>query len=275
MCSLSPVAATRLLEQCQRQLSQAWIARIRATEAAVGDRFGFAIEQRDSTLWLAARRWPSSEMPFDRVFNYVAPPAGVDDPLLQALAEAGRAVVIEVAPGPQREHTEQVLRAAGFTPQWQIPWLLLDLARFAPANPASHPIRLVAAPHWPGFAALYVAGYGYAGAAAAAWQTVAEHGYTPADFRCFVAEVADTPAAFGAMFSAGPIALVDGAATLPAYRGLGLQKALLTARLLAAQAQGCTYAFSRTGLGSISQRNMEKLGMRSFAQSTAWRRLER
>jgi MFS-type transporter involved in bile tolerance (Atg22 family) len=68
-------------------------------------------------------------------------------------------------------------------------------------------------------------------------------------------------------------ALVDGAATLPAYRGRGLQKALLSARLLHANEQGALHAFSRTSLGSISQANLQKMGMQVFTQSTAWRRI--
>jgi len=267
-------STTHFLEQCQEQLVHAWIARIRATEAVVGDRFGFTIQQRGPTTVLLADRWPTSagQVPFDRVFNYVAPPTDAVDLLLQALLESGRDIVIETLPGPQREHSEQRLRAAGLAPQWQIPWLQGDLAALAPGHTTDHPIVAVGAPDWPAFAALYVESYGYTGAAAAAWQTLAEHGYTHRDFSCLVAEVAQTPAAFGAMFSRGPIALVDGAATLPQHRSLGLQKALLAARLLAAQARGCTHAFSRTGLGSISQHNLEKVGMRSFAQSTAWRR---
>jgi GNAT superfamily N-acetyltransferase len=63
------------------------------------------------------------------------------------------------------------------------------------------------------------------------------------------------------------------AATLPAARGRGLQKALLNARLLHAKEQGALHAFSRTSLGSISQGNLQKMGMQVFTQSTAWRRV--
>lgn len=266
----------QLLDRCQRRLVQAWIARIRATEAGVGDRFGFVIAQREPTTFLFADCWPQNpgQIPFDRVFNYVAPVSEDRDPILQQVVEAKRDVVIEVLPGPQRAHSEAVLRAYGYTPRWQIPWLQIDLARRVPALPASHSIQPVAADAWPSFGALYVAAYGYTGAAAAAWQTLAEHGYRGNDFHCFVAAVDQTAAAFGVMFCQGPIALVDGAATLPQQRGLGLQKSLLDARLHAAQARGCTHAFSRTGLGSISQHNLEQLGLHTFVQSTAWRRDE-
>jgi GNAT superfamily N-acetyltransferase len=121
-------------------------------------------------------------------------------------------------------------------------------------------------------AQLFVQGYGYPEASAASWYDFARHGYTAPGFACFLAQVEQQPAAFGAVHVQGAIAFVDGAATLARYRGLGLQKALLAARIRYASERNCRYAFSRTGLGSISQQNMEKLGMRLIFQSTAWRR---
>ena len=86
-------------------------------------------------------------------------------------------------------------------------------------------------------------------------------------------ELDSQPAAAGILHMDNDSALVDGAATLPAYRGRGLQKALLSARLLHARTQGALHAFSRTSLGSISQANLQKMGMQIFTQSTAWRRV--
>jgi hypothetical protein len=88
-----------------------------------------------------------------------------------------------------------------------------------------------------------------------------------------MATVAQHAAAAGILHLHHSSALVDGAATLADYRGVGLQKALLAARLWYAQQHGATHAFSRTGAGSISQANLEKIGMRLLVQSTAWRRI--
>ena len=262
-----------LIERCQRQLVAAWTARIRATEAAVGDRFGFSIGQRQPTTWIFADGWPAvaDQLPFNRVFGYVAPDPGMADPLLQQVIDAGRDAVIEVVPGSHSAHAEDVLRSYGFTPRWQILWLRHNLTQFVPLS-SPQPTKQVAPEAWPEFATLYAAAYGYAGSVASAWRTLAEHGYTDPGFTCFVVEVGHTSAAFGVMFKQGAMALIDGAATLPQCRGLGFQKALFAARLQHARAQGCSLAWSRTGLGSISQRNMQKLGMSIFGQSTAWRR---
>jgi GNAT superfamily N-acetyltransferase len=53
-----------------------------------------------------------------------------------------------------------------------------------------------------------------------------------------------------------------GAGTLAAFRGRGLQTALLRARMAAAVAAGCEYAAVVTQGGTTSQRNAERLGFR-------------
>src|SRR5215472_7818470 len=54
-----------------------------------------------------------------------------------------------------------------------------------------------------------------------------------------------------------------GAVTLPEFRGRGLQRAFLEARLLAAQQAGCDLAVTLTMPGTTSQRNAERAGFRT------------
>lgn len=56
------------------------------------------------------------------------------------------------------------------------------------------------------------------------------------------------------------VALLCGAATLPAHRRRGVQSALLTHRLAAAAAAGCELAVVTTQPGSKSQENVQRLG---------------
>jgi len=65
-----------------------------------------------------------------------------------------------------------------------------------------------------------------------------------------------------------------GAGTLAAYRGRGLQTALLQARISAALKAGCEYAVVVTQGGSSSQRNVERLGFRvAYSKVTAVKKL--
>ena len=58
------------------------------------------------------------------------------------------------------------------------------------------------------------------------------------------------------------IAAFFGTATLPEYRGRGVQTALIAQRLHEAALAGCEYAVVSTNPGSGSQRNMERRGFR-------------
>ncbi|GAC1426228.1 MAG: GNAT family N-acetyltransferase [Candidatus Velthaea sp.] len=58
----------------------------------------------------------------------------------------------------------------------------------------------------------------------------------------------------------GDIAFLMAAATLPAFRGRGVQTALIAARLQAAQTRGATYAFMKTEIDSPAMRSAERAG---------------
>jgi len=64
----------------------------------------------------------------------------------------------------------------------------------------------------------------------------------------------------GRVIPEGRIAAFFGTATLPEYRGRGVQSALIAKRLHEAALAGCEYAVVSTNPGSGSQRNMERRG---------------
>jgi GNAT superfamily N-acetyltransferase len=90
--------------------------------------------------------------------------------------------------------------------------------------------------------------------------------------RCFLATVGDTPAGGGALAIHDGVALCFSASTRPAYRRLGIQRALLAARLAYAADAGCDLAAVSTIPGSASQRNVERLGFRlAYTKATVGR----
>jgi GNAT superfamily N-acetyltransferase len=264
-----------LVEMCQRHLIQALQDRIHATEQAIGQQFAFEIVQRDTTTAFFAHRWPqtSRNPPFHRIFHYCAPASATKDRLLDRIVDEHIDAVIEVVPGTHQAVTATLLRAYAFQPVWHIPWFHLPLEDVESAAPHASLIRKVAQSELAQLAEVLCKGYGYQEPEREAWQVFAQYGYRAPGFVCFAATVEQHAAAAGVLHINGPSALVDGAATLPAYRGSGLQKALLAARLVYAKQHGAQHAFSRTGAGSISQANLEKIGMRLLVQSTAWRRI--
>ena len=92
----------------------------------------------------------------------------------------------------------------------------------------------------------------------------------------FVATVDGKPVACGTgiVIHEHRVFALCGAGTLSAYRGRGLQTALLQARMSAALQAGCEYAVVVTQGGSSSQRNVERLGFRvAYSKVTVVKKL--
>lgn len=78
----------------------------------------------------------------------------------------------------------------------------------------------------------------------------------------YVAEIDGQPAATAALWLHDEVAFFLADATLPAYRGRGLQQALIQQRLIDALAAGAKYATAATAVNSLSQTNYLRSGFR-------------
>jgi GNAT superfamily N-acetyltransferase len=78
--------------------------------------------------------------------------------------------------------------------------------------------------------------------------------------RCYLALAGGRGAAAAAMAVRGGLATLFADGTVPAFRGAGLQGALIRERLRLAVAEGCDLATASTLAGSVSQRNYERNG---------------
>ena len=79
----------------------------------------------------------------------------------------------------------------------------------------------------------------------------------------FLAYAAGEPAGGGMLGIVEGVALLSGDGVIPRFRGRGLQKALIQARLAFARAQGCDLACASTAPGTASQRSFEACGFRA------------
>ncbi len=79
----------------------------------------------------------------------------------------------------------------------------------------------------------------------------------------FLAFVEGEPAGGGMLGIVEGVALLSGDAVIPRFRGRGLQKALIQARLAFAGARGCDLACASTAPGTASQRSYEACGFRA------------
>jgi GNAT superfamily N-acetyltransferase len=86
----------------------------------------------------------------------------------------------------------------------------------------------------------------------------------------FLASIGETPVAAAALALHGGVALLAGASTIPAWRGRGVQRALLAARLRYAAERGAEVAMMCALPGSASQRNAERAGFRIAYTRIKW-----
>jgi len=79
---------------------------------------------------------------------------------------------------------------------------------------------------------------------------------------CYLATIGGEPAGGGAMVLRDHLATLFSSSTRLPFRGRGIQNALIVTRLKAASSAGCTTASVLARPGSVSHRNLERLGFR-------------
>ncbi len=94
---------------------------------------------------------------------------------------------------------------------------------------------------------------------------------TAGDAALILARVGGQPAATAALTVGDGIAYLADAATLPAFRGRGVQRALIEERLARARSAGCHVACSQASLASTSHRNLQRAGLFGGFTKTVWR----
>src|SRR5260370_27023143 len=90
----------------------------------------------------------------------------------------------------------------------------------------------------------------------------------------YLAFVEETPAAVALLHIQEQIASLVAGATVPQFRGRGCQTALIQRRIADAAHAGCTLLVTQTGVGTVSQHNMERAGMHIAYTKAVWKTLE-
>jgi hypothetical protein len=93
--------------------------------------------------------------------------------------------------------------------------------------------------------------------------------------RFYLALVDGQPAGMAILLIHDNIGYMATATTLAAFRGRGCQKALMYRRIQDAAASGCQLITSQTHYASLSQSNMEKVGLRLAYNKAIWTKLRR
>ena len=92
------------------------------------------------------------------------------------------------------------------------------------------------------------------------------------DWRLYLVRIEGRPAAAAKLFLHDGVGYFADAATDPAFRGRGLQTALLRHRAQVAAQSGVELIYSQAAFGSTSHRNMERIGLRVLCTRSIWTR---
>ncbi|MDO7907458.1 GNAT family N-acetyltransferase [Paenibacillus sp. JX-17] len=246
--------------------------RMRAIQERSGNPMGVHIRQVDGLLALR-----SSGMPWPQ-FNTVK---GLEsrhveqlDDILGFYPEDGRAPQLEIIPSKGSPELSRALAARGYVQTgFHASWYMEGINQTDAAGqrlPTGIEVRELEGDEFDTYARIHCLGTGLpiAGLSHVADNNIVLHGRKGWSFYLALAD--GIPAGTGVMYAQRDQASLTFAATLPEYRGRGIQQALIRHRLAAAAALGCTLQVSQTAYGSISGRNMERCGMRLGYTRVTW-----
>jgi GNAT superfamily N-acetyltransferase len=90
------------------------------------------------------------------------------------------------------------------------------------------------------------------------------------EFHCFLASAGDRSAALGVLHVSGSVASMANGITVPAFRGRGIQLALLRHRLRVAAEMGCKLIVSQASPRNPSLRNHVRAGLMIAGTAAVW-----
>ncbi|KAA0547157.1 GNAT family N-acetyltransferase [Bacillus sp. BGMRC 2118] len=94
--------------------------------------------------------------------------------------------------------------------------------------------------------------------------------YDNKKWKFYLATINESPAGIGVIFMKNRVAMLAAAATIPAYRNKGIQTELLKVRINHALAEECKLIVGQARFGSVSQNNMERMGMKIAYTKSIW-----
>jgi ribosomal protein S18 acetylase RimI-like enzyme len=121
-----------------------------------------------------------------------------------------------------------------------------------------------------GYLDAYVAGWGVAEQHRAVFKANVRPWLEQTGWSLYLARIDGEPAAAATLFMHEGVGYLADAATVPAFRGRGLQQLLLRRRMADAVNLGADIVFSGVTPISTSHRNMERVGLRIQFMRALW-----
>jgi ribosomal protein S18 acetylase RimI-like enzyme len=241
------------------------ISRMRVLERIPGNPIGIAYRWIDETAVALAARLPA----FSRVVGLDRTHAHQIESLVLWYREQGIAPTFEMVPGMCDAGLGRELARLGF---YQSAFHASLIAEPAVAGPLEddgiEAVTTVEAME--DYLAAYVAGWKFGAQDHAQFKANVRPWLEQAGWSLYLARVNGVPAAAATLYLHDGVGYLADAATDPAYRGRGLQAAMLRRRIRDAAKAGADLVFSGAEPFSTSHRNMERAGLRLQFMRSKW-----
>ncbi len=266
------ISADSMHDKIRSVEAEAWTSMFSAAPKGVRTELGMATYRTADASFLACRQVPT--VPFNRAFA-IGPSWSSDHTQvvegihwLQQHAADGWVLQVDEE---RFAASADVLGQNGITQSLQ-GWVKLATGVNARGKPNDALVRAVDGEEGSHvFASLIIQGFGFPRSTFEWFRNLPLHeGWT-----CYVAYDEGVPCAAGALFVSGATAWFGVDTTIPAYRGKGLQLAIIARRLHDASARGVIFAMAETGRSAQSSdpdgpsfRNYKRLGFEVQHYST-------
>ena len=194
--------------------------------------------------------------------------------VLDAYQATGAALDLEVSPGALNEDMAKLLHARGFAHTKFLPVFLKPVRELTTQRSDGLVVKQVSSPEeLKHFQELYVTGHKIDPNFAPTLKAYIAGWNKYPDWRLYIACLGQQPIGCAVLYMKNSIAYLADATTPEEFRGKGAQTALLLSRFKEAKTLGADLMFTRADFGSISQRNIEKQGLRVSYARAFWTKL--
>jgi GNAT superfamily N-acetyltransferase len=262
-------ATVSSLDRLQRTLAvdvSYTISRMKVLERLPGNPLGIDYRWVDETAVALMSRLK----PFARVVGLRAGLERHIEPLVSWYRERGIKPTFEMIPGHYDAGLGQELARLDFFQSGFHVSLIGEPAGTADADDAIVIEQITTAEAMEDYLDAYVAGWGIAEKDQAQFKGNVRPWLNQAGWSLYVARLSGQAAAAATLYLKDGVGYLADAATDPAFRGRGLQSALLRRRIRDAGAVGADTVFSGATPFSTSHRNMERVGMRVHFVRSLW-----
>ena len=257
-----PFVTPKLVRRLERTIDAfgvAWLA------GHVGGPAGLRLERLGPVTAAVTESRPDLDF-MNRIHGLPEDPARLDD-VLAIYRAAGIRPWVELPPGT--EELAARLADAGARPLE--PVAVLYTAAEPAEVPAAPELRVVGPEEALHFGHLHLEGHGVPAGIRSLDAPGVAAVVAREDVRAYIASLDGEDVAAGVLFLHDGDASAANASTVERFRGRGCQTALLARRLTDAAHAGAELFSALTTLGSPSQRNMERAGLRVAYTKTVWR----